>query len=260
VGRGLPPGLLVCAPRADLARAFPALAALQPVRLIGEGLVCAPRAAPELALPALAACPLPHRPLAAVPGWPQPAAAWVGGWYRRSPAHLAAPRGVPELLQAPGSGFGPHDHPTTALCLAALPDLPAGPALDAGCGSGLLAQAWARLERGPALAVDADPGAVEHARRSLRAAGLERAVRVERRLVERLPDEAVAGRVLLANLPAPTQAALLARLPAPPPGALLAGLRPGEAAPLLRGYRRLGLRVVGAARRGRFERWTLVRS
>jgi Ribosomal protein L11 methyltransferase (PrmA) len=260
VGDGLPPGLVVCGPHAALARAFPALIALQPVRLTGEGLVCAPRAAPELARAALAACPLPHRPLAAVPGWPDPPSAWVGGWYRRSPGHLPAPRGVRELLQVPGPGFGPHDHPTTALCLDALPDLPAGPALDAGCGSALLAQAWARLERGPALAVDADPAAVDHARRSLRAAGLDGAVRVERALLERLPAEALAGRALLANLPAPAQAALLARLPGPPPGAILSGLRPGEAAPLLRGYRRLGLRAVAAARRGRYERWTLVRA
>jgi len=257
---GLPPGLLVCAPPVALARAFPALAPLQPVRLGAEGLICAPRAAPEIAGPALAACPLPHRPLDAVPGWPDPPSAWVAGWYRRSPAHLPAPHGVRELLQVPGRGFGPHDHPTTALCLAALPSLPAGPALDAGCGSGLLAQAWARLGRGSVLAVDADPAAVDHARHSLRAAGLDTAVRVERGLLERLPDEALAERVLLANLPAVAQTALLARLPGPPPGALISGLRPGEAAPLVRGYRRLGLRAVAVARRARFERWTLVRA
>ena len=255
----LPPGLLVCAPPAALARAFSALAPLQPVRLDAAGLVCAPRAAPELAGPALAACPLPHRPLAAVPGWPEPPSAWVAGWYRRGPGHLAAPAGVRELLQARGEGFGPGDHPTTALCLEALAVLPAGPALDAGCGSGLLAQAWARLGRGPVLAVEADPAAADQARRSLRLCGLESRVRVARIRLESLSAADLAGRVVLANLPAPAQAALLARLPGPPPGALLSGLRPGEAGPLVRAYRALGLRPVGAARRGRFERWVLVR-
>jgi Ribosomal protein L11 methyltransferase (PrmA) len=259
VGPALPPGLVVRASTAALTRAFAALAPLQPVRLVPAGLLCAPRAAPELAGPALSACPLPYRPTAAVPGWPAPPSAWVAGWYRRSPGHLAAPAGVRELLQAPGEGFGPHDHPSTALCLEALGLLPPGPALDAGCGSGLLGQAWARLGRGPVLAVEADPAAADQAWRSLRAADLETAVHVHRGLLERLPPAALAGRVLLANLPAAAHAALLARLPAPPPGALLSGLRPGEAAALLAGYRRLGLRVVGAARRGRFERWALVR-
>jgi SAM-dependent methyltransferase len=260
VGVPLPPGLLVRAPPALIARHFTALAALQPVRLERAGLVCAPRAAPELARAALACCPLPWRAWPEVPGWPAPPAGVVAGWYRRSPAHLPAPAGVRELIQSPGEGFGPHDHPTTALCLEALGALPAGPALDAGCGSGLLAQAWARLGRGPVLAVDVDPAALDQCRRSLRAASLEGAVRVERRALEALPAEAVRGRVLLANLPAPAQAVLLGRLPAPPPGALLSGLRPGEGAPLVAGYRRLGLRPVGAARRGRYERWVLVRA
>ena len=39
-------------------------------------------------------------------------------------------------------------------------DLPAGAALDVGCGSGLLAQAWAALGRGPVLACDLDPRAL----------------------------------------------------------------------------------------------------
>jgi hypothetical protein len=250
----------VCAGPGELARALPVLAALQPVRLAPGGVICAPRAAPDLAPPALGACPLPHRPLAEVPGWPDPPAAWVAGWYRRSPGHLPAPPGVPELVQAPGPAFGPGDHPTTALALAALAALPPGPALDAGTGSGLLGQAWARLGRGPVLAVDADPGAVAQARRSLAAAGLERAVRVERRALEALPTEALGERVLLANLPAPAHAALLRRLPGPPPAAVLTGLRPEQAPALLAGYRRLGLRAVGAARRGRFVRWSLVRA
>jgi ribosomal protein L11 methyltransferase len=241
-----------------LAAAFPALCALQPVARAPGGLVCAPRAAPELAAPALAACPLPHRALARVPGWPDPPARWLAGWYLRSPAHAPAPAGVRELLQAPGEGFGPAAHATTAMCLEALESLPPGPALDAGCGSGLLAQAWARLARGPVRALDADAGAVDQAARSLRAAGLADRVELWRGPLERLTPAELADRVILANLPAPAQAALVGRIGSPPRAALLSGLRPGQAAPLVARYRALGLRPAAAARRGRWECWALV--
>lgn len=254
----LPAGLLVSAPAAQIARAFAALADLQPVRHAPEGLVCAPRAAPELAGPALARCPLPTRALAAVPGWPDPPSASVAGWYRRSPAHAPAPAGVRELIQVPGEGFGPGDHPTTAMCLAALERLPAAEAVDCGCGSGLLAQAWARLGRGPVLAVELDPRALAQAERSLAAAGLSEAVRLRRGPIEGLAAEELGGRVLLANLPLAAQRALVARIGAPPQAALLSGIRPGQEGELLASYRALGLRPTGAARRGGFLCLTLV--
>jgi ribosomal protein L11 methyltransferase len=222
------------------------------------GLRCAPRAAPEQARRALAACPFPIAPLPAPPGWPDPPAALVAGWYRRSPGHAPAPSGLPELVQAPGPGFGPGDHATTAMCLAALPLLPDGAALDVGCGSGLLAQAWARLARGPVRALDADAGAVDQAARSLRAAGLADRVELWRGPLERLTPAELADRVILANLPAPAQAALVGRIGSPPRAAPRAGVRPGAAAPLVARYRALGLRPAAAARRGRWECWALV--
>jgi len=249
----LPPGLLVEADPAAIAAGFGALCALQPVRHVPEGLVCAPRAAPELAGPALERCPLPVRALSAVPGWPDPPAAHLAGWYLRSPAHAPAPAGVRELVQAPGEGFGPGGHATTAMCLEALERLPAGPALDAGCGSGVLAQAWTRLGRGPVLACDLDPRAIAQAARSLAAGGLAGRVRLRRGPLETLAEDELDGRVLLANLPAPAQRALVARLGVPPPAAVLSGLRPHEADELERAYRALGLVVVGAARRGGFS-------
>ena len=111
------------------------------------GLVCSPRCAPELAGPALAAAPSPcarSTPSRVA----HPPSAQIAGWYRRSPDHAPAPPGVRELVQAPGEGFGPGDHATTAMCLEAIDALPAGAAVDAGCGSGLLAQAWVALGRG----------------------------------------------------------------------------------------------------------------
>jgi hypothetical protein len=256
----LPPGLVVEADAAAIAAAFGELCALQPVRHTGAGLVCAPRAAPELAGPALARCPLPVRALARVPGWPDPPSTLLGGWYLRSPAHAPAPAGVRELVQAPGEGFGPGGHATTRMCLGALERLPAGPALDAGCGSGLLAQAWARLGRGPVLACELDPRALDQAARSLAAAGLAGRVRLRRGPVETLAEQELGGRVILANLPAAGQQALVARLRTPPPAAVLSGLRPGEAGELARAYRALGLAVVDAARRGGFCCLTLVRA
>jgi ribosomal protein L11 methylase PrmA len=142
--------------------------------------------------------------------------------------------------------------------LEGLRALPAGPALDAGCGSGLLALAWARLGRGPVLAGDADPAACAQARASAALSGLAGLVRVERWRLEALAPEALVGRVLLANLPLAAHRALLARLAAPPPAALLSGLRRAEAAEVLGAYRRLGLRPLGAARRGGFVRLSLM--
>jgi ribosomal protein L11 methyltransferase len=60
--------------------------------------------------------------------------------------------------------FGTGHHASTAGCLAALSRCrtpPAGPALDLGCGSGVLAIAIAKLWRLPVTAVDVDPRAVE---------------------------------------------------------------------------------------------------
>ena len=237
----LPPGLVVEGTRRSLAAAWPALCALQPVDWSAAGLVCAPRAAPELAGPALAACPLPHRTLERVPAWPDPPARWLAGWYVRSPTHAAAPPGGRELVQASGEGFGSAGHVTTAMCLRALEGLAAGPALDAGCGSGLLAQAWARLGRGPVEAVDVDPRALDQAARSLAAAGLARWVDLRRASLGALTPDDIAGRALLANLPDSAHRQLLARIGAPPRAAVLSGLRPAEAPAIEEAYRSIGL-------------------
>ena len=248
----LPPGLAVTVSRDALAQGWPHLCPLQPVRREDDVVVCAPRSAPEAARAALAACPFPARPLAEVPGWPDPPAAMIAGWYRRSPAHLAAPAGVRELVQAAGEGFGPGDHPTTTMCLAALEGLPGGPALDVGCGSGLLAQAWAALGRGPTIALDVDPRAVDQARRSLAAAGRAGAVEVRRAPIESLAAADLAGRALLANVPEEAQRALLARVSGPPSAIVLSGIRPGAAGALRDAWQALGLRPDGAWERGGF--------
>lgn len=237
---------------AAIAAAFAALCALQPVEMTAAGLVCAPRCAPEEAAAALARCPLPTRALAAVPGWPDPPAAMVAGWYRRSPGHVPAPAGVRELVQAPGEGFGPGDHATTRMCLEALERAPAGPALDAGCGSGLLGQAWAALGRGPVLACDLDPRALDQATRSLEAAGLAGRVALRRGPLGALAAAEIAGRVLLANVPLEAHRALAARIGAPPAAAVLSGLRPEAVDEVVCAYRARGLRLRASHRGGGF--------
>jgi hypothetical protein len=255
-GAPLPAGLLIGGDPAALAPVFPALVALQPVAWTPFGLVCAPRAGGDAAAAALAACPVPVRALPAVPGWPEPPAVMLAGWYLRGPGHAAAPPGVRELVQVPGEGFGPGAHPTTAMCLAALRDLPPAPAVDLGCGSGLLAQAWAALGRGTVRGVDLDPRAVAQARESVRAAGLAGSVHLECAPAAAVAD-ALPGAVLLANLPLSGHRSMLACMHTPPVAAVLSGLRPTGAREVVGAYRAGGGGAGGAPRPRRWERWVL---
>lgn len=226
------------------------------MRWTDDGLVCAPRAAPDLAGPALATCPLPVSALDTVPGWPDPPSDSVAGWYRRSAGHAPAPAGIGELVQVAGPAFGTGGHETTALCLEALALLPDGPAVDAGCGSGMLSLAWAALGRGSVLARDLDPDAVRQTREAVRLAGLDDVVTVERGPIERL---CIGERVLLANIPPVAHRALLASLTTAPVAALLSGMRRGGARDVAEGYERLGMQTCSVAHRGAWERRLLVR-
>ena len=170
----------------------------------------------------------------------------------------------------PGEGFGPAAHATTAMCLEALEALPAGPALDAGCGSGLLAQAWARLGRGPVLACDLDPRALDQAARSLAAAGLAGRVTLRRAALGALrprrspagpcsPTSRLAahrellGRVGAAAGGAPVGAAAGARRP---PSRPRTGPRPG--AGRMDGARRLRLPRAGGAVSRVWRTWAVL--
>jgi ribosomal protein L11 methyltransferase len=77
----------------------------------------------------------------------------------------------------PGMAFGTGQHPTTAMCLAALEDALAGvgasagrrtplqaSVLDLGCGSGILAIAAAKLGASRIVAIDIDPQAIKATR------------------------------------------------------------------------------------------------
>lgn len=239
----VPAGLLIRASGARLARDFSAAAELQPVAWTEGGLLCSPRAAedPRRARAALTALDHPHEFREQLPGWPEPPSAWVAGWYRRSPAHAPAPSGVRELIQTPGEGFGPAGHPTTALCLSLLTQIPTGPALDAGCGSGLLAQAWLALGGGDVLAVDLDERALRQCRESLAAAGRAGQAEVRRKALAALDPEDLADRVLLANVPAAAHHELLPRIGEETTVAVIAGPGAREMGAVVSGYSARGL-------------------
>lgn len=138
------------------------------------------------------------------------------------------------------------------MCLELLELMPHGAAVDVGCGSGLLSQAWACLGRGPIRAIDLDPRAIDQAARSVAAAGLEGAVEWQRGPLESLGSGHLDQRILLANIPAAAHHALSRRLHEPPPGVVLSGIRPHQVAEVVAPYRAMGLRIVRVRRTRRF--------
>lgn len=235
----------------DLARQFGRLVALQPVRWIEDGLVV---------VPALGDGPTPpgftlERTSLDMDGFPDPPARFLSGFYLRSPFHAPAPPGVPEIVQAPGGAFGPGGHVTTEMCLRLIRRLPGGAALDVGRGSGILSVARARLCSDAVLAIDPDPEAVRQACRSVAASFVADVVEVQAVWVSQLGAHALAGSVIMANLPHPGHLQLLDRIDGPPRAVLLSGLRVPAARDIVRRYRRIGLRAVAAIARGRWECW-----
>jgi ribosomal protein L11 methyltransferase len=101
-----------------------------------------------------------HRPVRAGPFWVGPS--WEG-----------APRDAIVLVIDPGLAFGTGAHATTRLCLELLAELPRGALLDAGCGSGVLSVAAAKLGFVPVHALDDDPFAVETTHANAAANGVE---------------------------------------------------------------------------------------
>ncbi len=251
----LPPGILVHGSPREIGRHFAAIALMQPVDRTVDGVICAPRAAPELAARGLARCRLPVTSLRDPPGWPDPPAQTVANWYIKSPEHIGAPAGFDELVQVAGEGFGTWPHPTTLLCLGALGLLPDGPAIDLGCGSGLLAQAWATT-RGPVTAIDIDNRAITQAQSSMAHAGLDTRVDFRCGPIGRLLPGAL-GTVLFANVPPIAHHEIMAALRPNGQTLLMSGLRVSAAAPILDAYTHLGFRIARASESDGWGCWVL---
>jgi ribosomal protein L11 methyltransferase len=127
---------------------------------------------------------------------------WVG------PPWEEPPPGAHAVVIDPGRAFGTGAHPTTRLALELLADQPRGSLLDAGCGSGVLAIAAARLGFRPVVAGDNDPEAVEVARENAARNGVE----LELCALEAVAGELPPADVVVANIALDVVEALAARV------------------------------------------------
>ena len=130
---------------------------------------------------------------------------WIG------PPWLDPPAGETALVVDPGRAFGTGAHPTTRACIELLARLDRGSVLDAGCGSGVVSVAAARLGFAPVHAVDLDEVAVEVAIATALANGVD--VHVSRADV--LADELPAADLVVANIELGVVERLLQRVESP---------------------------------------------
>jgi len=105
-----------------------------------------------------------------------------------------------EVIIDPKMAFGTGGHPTTRLCLEFLENY--GPdgktALDAGCGSGVLSIAAARLGARKVRGFDIDPYSVENAIENVRLNGVEDCVTISEGDIRTVHDET--ADLVLANI------------------------------------------------------------
>jgi ribosomal protein L11 methyltransferase len=110
---------------------------------------------------------------------------WVG------PPWEEAPPGALTVVIDPGRAFGTGGHPTTRLCLELLTEIEPASLVDAGCGSGVIAVAAAKLGFSPVLALDVEAAAVEATKRNAAVNGVELAARRVDALTAGLPETTV---------------------------------------------------------------------
>ena len=127
---------------------------------------------------------------------------WIG------PPWIAPPPGADSVVVDPGRAFGTGAHPTTRACVELLAGLERGSLLDAGCGSGVVAVAAARLGFAPVSAVDLDEIAVGVAAETVR----QNDVAIDVSRADVLVDDLPATDVVVANIELAVVEQLLARL------------------------------------------------
>ncbi len=162
------------------------------------------------------------------------------------------------------SAFGTGEHPTTRGCLEALDHLlrTERPAklLDMGCGSGILAMAYAKASHGQAVAVDIDPLSVTIARENVRQNGLAAFVQVgySNGTHSPLVQQGAPYDLLMANIfarPLCEMARALRQLMAPGGKAILSGILTKQAAAVIAAYRAQGFTLV---RRNDLGEWSVL--
>jgi ribosomal protein L11 methyltransferase len=151
---------------------------------------------------------------------------WIGPPWERPP------EGEPPVVVDPGRAFGTGGHATTRVCIELLARATRGSLLDAGCGSGVLAVAGARLGFEPVYAYDCDPAAVEAASRTV----AQNAVDVEVGQADVLEGVLPPVDLVVANIELAVVEALLARRPGA--AAITSGYLAHEA-PVADGWRRV---------------------
>jgi len=128
-------------------------------------------------------------PQAVEPGWED---AWRAFHrpVRVGPLWIGPPWFAPEEVAVvidPGRAFGTGAHGSTRAALELLAGLDPSPALDLGCGSGVLSVAALRLGFGPVAAFDVDPLAVGATAENAARNGVEVAVALADVLTDPLP-------------------------------------------------------------------------
>lgn len=180
---------------------------------------------------------------------------WESAWHAHVPRTVAGalavrPPWIPgepgDLVLDPGLAFGAGTHPTTALSLELLQELPVDGALcDWGAGSGVLAVAAARLGFAPVTAVEVDRAAAALSARNAARNGL--AVTPLVRDLTREP--APWAPTVTANLTLPLLEAVARTTLRPPERLLASGVLEARAGDAAAAWAPLGLRETRRAHR-----------
>jgi len=166
------------------------------------------------------------------------------------------------------SAFGTGEHPTTRGCLLLLDKMLkkgfGGKALDMGCGSGILALAFASATQEHAVAIDCDPEAVRIARLNAHLNKLDSLVKVARG--DGYGAEAVRKNspygIVMANIfarPLCLMAEDLKRHLKPGGAVILSGMLNDQAESVLSVHLKLGFSLVERIRRGEWTALALTR-
>jgi ribosomal protein L11 methyltransferase len=170
------------------------------------------------------------------------------------PAGGERAEGVQEIVIDPGQAFGTGAHASTRMCLelllaVAAHERPAGPLLDVGTGSGVLAIAAARLGFTPVLGLDHERESVAAARENAAVNGVNIEVRRFDLRTDTLPwmdatEDSPQATVMVANLLRPLLLELARTTPRAPSHLLASGLLQEEVGEIVGAFGdRFGLRA-----------------
>lgn len=180
----------------------------------------------------------------------------VAGRIRVRPPWVAPAAGMLDVVIDPGMAFGTGQHPTTRTSLELIAEVPRGPVLDAGCGTGVLSIAAARLGFGPIVAIDHDPHAVMATAAGARANMVQVDVHQATIGVDPLPRSPIVFANLTLEVLRTLAEALRGQAPQPVAHLVASGLRVHEVDEAVAAFSPLGL---AEGRRLEEDGWASVR-